>query len=726
MGLITRKKLLHTKQSSSHAEHCGLNFIGLWGVFRNTDCLWGYQWRVHALSWGSSRFTGAPLAERGFPLVLTKVDMMQVPSVAGGVTRANWLIWLMALIITLALHSHAYAVTVSSQPSDTSVTEGQSISFRLAATTTTGGSISYSWFKDRTRLSNTSSSLSISKVTASNAGSYSCMVADSASTYVCKSFTLTVNSASPVKITQQPVSWSAVEGTATKVSVTASGSGPISYQWYKNGTALSGATSSSLSISSVTSSNAGNFHVIVKNGISSVTSATATLTVTKPYQAVSITQHPVSKAVMEGSGVSFSVAASGSGTLSYQWYKNGTAISGATSSLLSIASATTSHAGNYYAVVRNSSSSATSNTVSLSVTAFQRVSITQQPVSKSLTVGGATSFAVTATGTGPLSYQWYKNGTAISGATSSTLAFSSATTSNSGNYYVVVRNSGSTATSTTVSLSVTASVTVRISQQPVSVTVAEGGYARLLVKATGTGTLSYQWYKNGSLMSGSTSSSITFSAAKTTSAGKYHVVVKDANSSVTSSVATLTVSASASTTTTPVSITQQPSNQIVNAGTAVTFAVTASGSGTLTYQWYFKGAAISGATARTYSIASAASANAGNYHVVVRNTSSSATSSSVTLSVLAVSNVGSALLSWSRPTTRENGTALAAGEISGYRVYWSNTSTGSMSMLSSPAASATSYRATELTSGVHYFSISVLDANGLESDLSTRRSVTIP
>lgn len=651
---------------------------------------------------------------------------MQVPSVAGGVTRANWLIWLMALIITLALHSHAYAVTVSSQPSDTSVTEGQSVSFRLAATTTTGGSIAYSWFKDRTRLSNTSSSLSISSVTASNAGSYSCMVADSASTYVCKSFTLTVNSAAPVNITQQPVSWSAVEGTATKVSVAASGSGPISYQWYKNGTAISGATSSSLSISSVTSSNAGNFHVIVKNGISSVTSATATLTVTQPFQAVSITQHPVSKVVMEGSGVSLNVAASGSGTLSYQWYKNGTAISGATSSLFSIASAITSNTGNYYAVVRNSSSSATSNTVSLSVTAFQRVSITQQPVSKSLTVGGATSFAVTATGTGPLSYQWYKNGVAISGATSSSLALSSVTTSSSGNYYVVVRNSGSTATSTTVSLSVAAAVTVGITQQPASVSVTEGGTAKILVKATGSGTIAYQWYKNGAALSGANSSSITFTSAALTSAGKYHVVVNDANSSVTSSVATLTVSAAASTTTTPVSITQQPSNQIVNAGTAVTFAVTASGSGTLTYQWYFKGAAISGATARTYSIASAASANAGNYHVVVRNTSSSATSSSVTLSVLAVSDIGSALLSWSRPTTREDGTALAAGEISGYRVYWSNTNTGSMSMLSSPAASATSYRATELTSGVHYFSISVLDANGLESDLSTRRSVTIP
>lgn len=651
---------------------------------------------------------------------------MQVPSVAGGVTRANWLIGLMALIIMLAFHSQAFAVTVSSQPSDTTVAEGQSLSFRLAATTTTGGSIAYSWFKDRTRLSNTSSSLNFSSVTASNAGSYSCMVADSASTYVCKSFTLTVNSAVPVQITQQPASWSAVEGTSTKVSVAASGSGTLSYQWYKNGAAISGATSSSISFSSVSSSNAGNYYAIVKNSNSSVTSATATLTVTQPFQAVSITQHPVSKAVMEGAAVAFSVAAAGSGTLYYQWYKNGTAISGATSSTLSFASTTTSNAGNYYAIVRNSGSSATSNTVSLSVTAFQRVSITQQPVSKSLTVGGATSFAVTATGTGPLSYQWYKNGVAISGATSSALSLSSVTTSSAGNYYVVVRNSGSTATSTTVSLSVTAAVTVSITQQPANVSVTEGGTAKILVKATGSGTIAYQWYKNGVALNGANSSSITFTSAALTSAGKYHVVVKDANASVTSSVATLTVTAAASTTTTPVSITQQPSNQIVNTGTAVTFAVTASGSGTLAYQWYFKGAAISGATARTYSIASAASANAGNYHVVVRNSTSSATSNSATLSVLAVSEIGSALLSWSRPTTREDGTALASSEISGYRVYWSNTSTGTMSLLSSPSAAATSYRATELTSGVHYFSISVLDANGLESDLSTRRGVTIP
>jgi hypothetical protein len=82
--------------------------------------------------------------------------------------------------------------------------------------------------------------------------------------------------------------------------------------------------------------------------------------------------------------------------------------------------------------------------------------ITGQPSSQTVTVGGTAAFAVTATGSTPLSYQWYKDGSAVPGATSGTYSISNVQTSNGGNYWVVVSNPYGNATSATVSLTVTA------------------------------------------------------------------------------------------------------------------------------------------------------------------------------------------------------------------------------------------------------------------------------
>ena len=80
-------------------------------------------------------------------------------------------------------------------------------------------------------------------------------------------------------------------------------------------------------------------------------------------------------------------------------------------------------------------------------------------------------------------------------------------------------------------------------------------------------------------------------------------------------------------------ITTQPQSQTVTTGANVQFSVTASGKPTPTYQWYFNGAAISGATNSTFSLASAQSTNAGNYTVTISNSSGSVTSNTATLTV---------------------------------------------------------------------------------------------
>ncbi|MGZ7074207.1 MAG: immunoglobulin domain-containing protein, partial [Candidatus Angelobacter sp.] len=139
-----------------------------------------------------------------------------------------------------------------------------------------------------------------------------------------------VNSAAP-SITTQPVDKTVTSGQTASFTVTATGTAPLSYQWKKNGTAIAGATSSSYTTPPTTSSDSSaQFTVVVSNTAGSVTSNAATLTVNPAAVAPSITTQPVDKTVTTGQTASFTVTATGTAPLSYQWKKNGTAIAGAT------------------------------------------------------------------------------------------------------------------------------------------------------------------------------------------------------------------------------------------------------------------------------------------------------------------------------------------------------------------------------------------------------------
>ena len=188
-------------------------------------------------------------------------------------------------------------------------------------------------------------------------------------------------------------------------------------------------------------------------------------------------------------------------------------------------------------------------------------SILQQPANQTVTLGQTATFSVSATGTGTLSYQWRKNGTNISGATSSSYTTPATTSSDNGaTFSVVVSNAYGSVTSSNATLTVQSTPTntaPTITQQPSSQAVQEGQTATFSVSATGTGTLSYQWRKNGTNISGATSSSYTTPATTSSDNGAtFSVVVSNDFGSVTSSNATLTVSSSTST----------PSNVITNPG----------------------------------------------------------------------------------------------------------------------------------------------------------------
>jgi hypothetical protein len=156
--------------------------------------------------------------------------------------------------------------------------------------------------------------------------------------------------------------------------------------------------------------------------------------------------------VLEGESVQFSVSATGSAALSYQWSRNGTAISGATSSSYSIASVQESDAGTYSVRVSDGNTEATAS-ATLSVTVLDPVEIATGPQSQLVMQGDSVQFSVSATGTGPLSYQWSYNGTPISGATSSSYSIASAQVDDAGTYSVLVGN-GHTQASASATLAV--------------------------------------------------------------------------------------------------------------------------------------------------------------------------------------------------------------------------------------------------------------------------------
>ncbi|MBI3130146.1 MAG: hypothetical protein HYZ13_02195 [Acidobacteria bacterium] len=173
--------------------------------------------------------------------------------------------------------------------------------------------------------------------------------------------------------------------------------------------------------------------------------------------APSITGQPANATVTVGQSASFTVTASGTAPLSYQWFKNSASISGATSATYTTPATTTSDNGStFYATVTNSAGGATSATATLTVNAAATApSITGQPANATVNAGQAATFSVTASGTAPLSYQWRKNGVAISGATSSSYTTPATTTADNGaTFSAVVTNSAGSATSNNATLTV--------------------------------------------------------------------------------------------------------------------------------------------------------------------------------------------------------------------------------------------------------------------------------
>ena len=255
----------------------------------------------------------------------------------------------------------------------------------------------------------------------------------------------------PPAINSQPTNQTVAAGGTATFTVVASGTPPLSYRWLFGTNPVAGGTGSSLVLSNVQPSQAGSYSVVVSNAYGPVASSNALLTVLTPP---TITSQPTNQTVAVGGTTTFTVVATGSPPLNYQWFFGTSPVAGGTGSSLVLSNVQPSQAGSYSVVVSNSYGSLFSSNALLTVFGYPPT-ITSEPDRYRVVLPGWTNtFTVMATGSLPLNYQWSRDGTNIPGATMTSLTLTYIQLADAGNYNVKVSNSFGQTNSNLATLSV--------------------------------------------------------------------------------------------------------------------------------------------------------------------------------------------------------------------------------------------------------------------------------
>ncbi|NOS70517.1 MAG: hypothetical protein HOP33_11375, partial [Verrucomicrobia bacterium] len=405
-------------------------------------------------------------------------------------------------VYTASVAGKCKAVNITTQPQNQAVNIGSNATFTVSATGF--GNLAYRWQFNSTNIVGASNtSLVVANVQATNAGNYRVVVTNSFSSVTSAVAVLTVNV--PPFVTVVPTNQTVLTGANVNFSVSAGGTSPLNYQWRRSGGAMAGQTNATLSLTSVTTNDAGSYDVVVSNVTGSVTSAPpAVLTVNVlPF----ITVAPTNQTVVAEANVSFNVSVGGTAPLNYQWRKGGVGLAGQTNTTLSLTSVTTNDAGSYDVVVSNVAGSVTSTppaVLTVNVPPF----VTVVPTNQTVLAGANVNFGVSAGGTLPLSYQWRKGGVGLVGQTNPTLSLINVTTNDAGSYDVVVSNiAGSTTSSPPAVLTV--NVLPFITAAPTNQSVLAGANVNFNVSAGGTAPLNLQWRKGGGALANQTNTSLS-------------------------------------------------------------------------------------------------------------------------------------------------------------------------------------------------------------------------
>ncbi|MCX8157120.1 MAG: immunoglobulin domain-containing protein [Verrucomicrobiae bacterium] len=552
----------------------------------------------------------------------------------------------------------------------------------------------------------TNQTLVLTNVQGSQAGAYSVRVYNTAGSIISANAMLTVNL--PAKIWTQPADLRVTNGTTANLSVVANGHGALSYQWFFNGTPIPGATTNSLVITNFSLAQEGYYSVLVTNVFGAelsrqafvkwllspvitrqpqanqVLTAGSNLVLSIEYNAsqphavrwqnpnnavpgydfdrnspvmvlenvhvglagvyratitnelrtnglssglafVTVVEPPRPVQVLQGSNATLAVRFGGQ-SQTFQWMRNGTNISGATTATLTLPNVQPEQAGEYILVVR---SGTVSNLYPVQLTVqTEGVApvITESPTNRTVITNGYTMFVTAVTGTEPLALYWYHNRTNwLTNAASSILTLTNLALAQSGTYQLVASNAYGMATSATAVLTVAEPPGLVFAQT--NRYIRRGASFALTPTMTGTGPFTYQWYRSpGTLLAGATGMQLAFEDAQPEANGGYYVVASNAVGVATSAVVQVWVLD-------PPVVTQNPASVNTTVGGSVTFTAAASGAAPLAYQWFFNNSPLPGATSATLQITNVQPQHAGQYYLRVTNLVGSAFSATVALTL---------------------------------------------------------------------------------------------
>ncbi|MDP1579310.1 MAG: immunoglobulin domain-containing protein [Candidatus Didemnitutus sp.] len=365
--------------------------------------------------------------------------------------------------VKLNLNFKSAIPRITTQPVNRRIQEFQSTTFFVAAVG--APPLTYQWqyrsvggewsnLPDGSGVAGTTAALlNLTAVTRARAGEYRCLVSTARGAAASAAATLIVDMASP-KIVTQPQSQTVARGGTATLTAVVSGSEPMIFRWQKTtgNQVIAGATSATLVIPNIQFSDQDSYRLTVTNEAGSITSNYTWLTVIDLPQ---IATQPKGQTVFRTTPFWLAVSLGSGGSVTYQWFRNGAPIAGATSSEYSVASAEEAHAGSYTVAVTNVAGTTLSDAAEIEVIALpppQNIRIGSNPT---VPLGVDISIGITASQTwGPsLSYQWYRNGVAIPGATLSYYSASNATVASFGEYYVTITNASGTGVSNTQSIS---------------------------------------------------------------------------------------------------------------------------------------------------------------------------------------------------------------------------------------------------------------------------------
>ncbi|HLO66813.1 MAG TPA: immunoglobulin domain-containing protein [Holophaga sp.] len=603
--------------------------------------------------------------------------------------------------------------TILAQPKGMYIQTGKP--FALAVTTTGKPAPAYQWMKGGTSIQGaTLPEYKVAAATAADSGAYTVRITNAQGSVTSEAATVTVLDL-PV-ITADPVAVTTGAGMGATLQVTATGGAPLSYQWMRDGQAVSGATSATYAIAAAAPTNAGTYTVTVSNPVGVATSKAATITVVPPL----VVTAPASAAVVDGGMVSFSVTPAGLAPYTFQWLKNGVAITGAQASTYAIPAALwATENGAQYACTVTDALNRTVTTAFATVTVTPIApAVTADPADLALMAGEPATFTVGISGTLPIAYQWYNGSTPVAGATSNTLTLAAVTKADEGLYWVKATNAAGTVSTKYAKLSVNPLLSV---SGPANQSVNDGATATFSVVATGVAPYTYQWYRGATLVTGAQSASYTTPATvwATDNGAQFTCKVSDSLArTVTSSAATLVVVPAAP------AITSQPADKAVTAGTAATFSVTATGTAPLGYQWYLKGAAVTGATSSTWTLSSPAVADTGSVYVVVSNgAGQTVTSSTVTLTVTAPPSPTISVHPASKTVTAPDGATFSVTASGGSLNYQWYRNGSVITGATNPSYTVT---ATDLRATADVYTVDVTNAAGTTTSNAATLTVQAP